>query len=386
MPDDFAGAASAQAPAASDTPSIAPSVSAEQAAADTGDFEAFDRAHVATRQGKPVPDVPRPAAPAQPATSTDGAAAADEPTDRVVSKRQQAINDYERRIALQEQRLRDLESRIARPPVSGPAPGAAPAQPQPGQPPNGHPPQETPKQRVARYLGLPDAPKVDDFDTYPEYNAAQTLFLQDKLHAEQAAVRGQQEQQQQRHQALLVRDQSFRERLTAAKEADPAFVEALSDDARNLGGIDHALRSGQQPGPVHIIGELVYDSPHAVAFLKHISADPAALAQLVAPPAHLQRLPPQVRAQAHIDHLVTEFRRLEGRLAYEEALAARDGAASASPAPPRSVSSAPPPPPTLGKAGRSTDPVAAALARGDFEAFDAVEVEKRVQRRAGRAS
>jgi hypothetical protein len=97
------------------------------------------------------------------------------------------------------------------------------------------------------------------------------------------------------------------------------------------------------------------------------------------------RVPPQWRAKAHIDHLVTEFRRLEGRLAYEDSLSAPDRALRDIPPPVTSVSSAPPPPPTLGKAGRSTDPVRSALQRNDFAAFDAAEVERRMRRRAGRA-
>jgi hypothetical protein len=375
MADDSAGAASAQAPAAESTSSPPAPVSAERAASEADDFGAFDRAHVAKRQGKTVPA-------ADPASASRAAAdpdAADPATsgERAVSKRQQAINDYERRIAEQDQRIRALEA--SRTPDSRPQPGpppSAPAQPTPA-------PAESAKARVARYLQLPDAPKIDDFDTYPEYTAAQTLFLQDKLGAEQAEVRGREQAQVQRHQALVARDASFRERLTAAKTADPEFVGALSEEAKSLGGIDHARRSGVAPGPVHIIGELVYDSPQAVAFLKHISANPDALRALVTPPESVLRVPPPWRAKAHIDHLVTEFRRLEGRLAYEDSLGARDSAPSETPPPLTSVSAAPPPPPTLGKAGRSTDPVRSALARNDFAAFDQAEMEKRRRQRAG---
>ena len=381
MPEDLTGALGSAPPAVSPAPAPAP-VSAERAASDAGDFGAFDRAHTAKKQGKSVPAAPEAAPRVSPeAEAPDAEAPAGTPPgDRPVSRRQQAINDYERRIATQEQRIRELEHRMARPSDAGPQNGQPPQAPQAQAP-----PQETQKQRVARYLGLPDAPKVDDFDTYPEFNAAQTLFLQDKLRAEDQAVRGRQQQQEQRLHAMAARDQSFRERLTAAKEADPAFVTGLSDEAKALGGIDHALRNGRAPGPVNIIGELVYDSPHAVAFLRHISADPQALSVLVTPPEHLQRLPPQWRAKAHIDHLVTAFRRLEGRLAYEEALSARDEAASETPSLSSSVSTAPPPPPTLGKAGRSTDPVRSALARNDFAAFDQAEQAKRAARRAGRA-
>jgi len=377
--DDPAGAAPAQPTAPPATaPATAPAssspVSAERAAADADDFGAFDAAHVATRQGKTVPAVPS----APRAATPGGETLADAPAP--VSKRQQVINDYERRVVEQEQRIRELELRIARP--SAPPPDAGPPQ---GQPPPAAPKAETAKERAARYLALPDAPKIDDFDTYPEYNAAQTLFIQDRLHAEQAAVQQQHAVQQQRHQALITRDQTFRERLTAAKTADPTFVTSLSEDAKNLGGIDHARRIGVVPGPVHIIGELVYDSPHAVAFLRHISANPDALRALVTPPASVLRVAPQWRAKAHIDHLVTEFRRLEGRLAYEESLGASDTAPRDHSAALTSVSAAPPPPPTLGKAGRSTDPVRSALARDDFEAFDAAEIAKRLQRRSGRA-
>jgi hypothetical protein len=105
---------------------------------------------------------------------------------------------------------------------------------------------------------------------------------------------------------------------------------------------------------------------------------------LVAPPAALQQLPPQWRVKAHIDHLVTEFRRLEGRLAYETERAAADTAPHDD-APPSSVSSAPPPPPTLTKAGRSADPVRSAVDRGDFAAYDAAEMARKIrQRTAGR--
>jgi hypothetical protein len=375
MPDETAGASPASAPAPADSAPPPPaSVSAERAAAETGDFGAFDRAAVARKQGKALPDVARPAAaPAQPPTEGEAAETPADAGTRTVSRRQQAINDYERRIAEQEQRIRALETRPRPSPPSG-----QPADP--ATPPTAQSPAETAKQRVARYLALPEAPKVEDFDTYPEYTAAQTLFLNDRLQAEQAAIADQRAHQQQQHERLIARDQAFRERLTAAKAADPAFVEQLSDEAKNLGGIDYARRSGVTPGPVHIIGELLYDSPQAVPFLRYISADPQALAQLVALPEAIARMPPQWRAKAHIDHLVTEFRRLEGRLAYEASLAAHD-AARDDEAPPSTVSAAPPPPPTLTKAGRSADPARSALERGDFAAYDAAEMARKIRQR-----
>jgi hypothetical protein len=361
-------------------------VSAQRAAAEAGDFGAFDKAAVAKRQGKDLPDVVPSAARAQSGPEGADSEPSAEPGARTVSRRQQVINDYERRIAEQEQRIRALES--PRRPEPSPSNGSSNGSPhgQPGSP-NGPPAPETAKQRAARYLALPDAPKVDDFDTYPEYTAAQTLFLQDRLQAEQAEVQGRQQAAQQQHARLITRDQTFRERLTAAKEADPAFVAQLSEEAKGLGGIDHARRSGVTPGPVHIIGELLYDSPQAVPFLRAVSADPQLLAQLVALPPHLQALPPAARTKAHIDHLVTEFHRLEGRLAYEAALTATDTARGAEAPASSSVSSAPPPPPTLTRAGRSADPVRSALERGDFAAFDTADMQRKIrQRTAGRSA
>jgi hypothetical protein len=381
MPDETAGAVPAQSAAQPDTPLATVPVSAERAAADQGDFGAFDRASVARKQGKPLPEVIRPEGVTSPPEAADGEAGTLDGGERVSRRqqkelaRQQTIHDYEQRLAAQEHRLRELESRGARP--GTPAPPAASN----GQPAADAPAPETAKQRAARYLALPDAPRVDDFDTYPEFGAAQTLFIEEQRDREKAEIAEQRQQQQAQHERLITRDQTFRERLTAAKDADPAFVERLSDEAKNLGGIDHARRSGVTPGPVHIIGELLYDSPQAVPFLRAISADPSLLPQLLALPAHVARLPPQWRAKAHIDHLVTEFHRLEGRLAYEASLQAADTARTDEAPPPSSVSSAPPPAPTLTKAGRSADPVRSALERGDFAAYDAAEMARKIRQR-----
>jgi hypothetical protein len=389
MPDDPAGAAPAPAPAERAPAAPAP-VSASRAAAESG---AFDRAEVAKKQGKPLPDVVAPESASRAPDSegeSEGEATADRPLTR--RQRQEAVANYKEQQGILYQRIRDLENRLARPgsvaPETRPDGAPPPVGAQNGHPPapNGQPAAETAKQRVARLLALPDAPKVEEFDSYPEYTAAQTLFLNGELAREQTAIQDQRQAQQAQHQRLITRDSAFRARLTEAKTADPAFVEQLSDEAKNLGGIAHAQRSGVAPGPVHIIGELLYDSPQAVPFLRAISADPQLLAQLVALPPAIAALPPQWRAKAHIDHLVTEFHRLEGRLAYEAAQAPPDHGDRADPAPTNLVSSAPPPPPTLGKAGHSTDPTRSALARGDFEAFDRAEMAKRIrQRKAGGA-
>lgn len=374
MPEpDITGPAPAAAPAPDSAPS-AP-VSAERAAANAEDFSAFDRAHVAKRQNRePDPNSKRSQQLANYEKRVQEGEAriahleartpAAEATQAPAQTRQQVINDYERRIAEQEQRIRALEA------SRGPAPAPPPPQPSAS---------EATKARVKQLLTLPDAPNVDEYDSYPEFSAAQALFVQEKLQAEQQQLQG-------RQQALQARDQAFRERLTAAKTADPTFVERLSDEAKAIGGMDHARRTGQTPGPVHVIGELLYDSPHAAAFLEHISADPTALRTLVTPPPHLAQVPPPYRVQAHIDHLVTEFRRLEGRLAYAASLRASDTASSEPSAPPSSVSAAPPPPPTLSRAGHSTDPLRAAVNNGDFARFDALEMKHKIAQRQGRAS
>lgn len=128
----------------------------------------------------------------------------------------------------------------------------------------------------------------------------------------------------------------------------------------------------------------MYDSLYTEDFLRHVSANPGAMAALTAIPPHIAAMHPNFQKKAHIDHIVSEFRRLEGRLAYlaEQRASTPDEGDEAEPS---IVSAAPDPAPVLRRPGRSSDPGRSALERDDFEAFDEQEVAKKIRKRKGAA-
>lgn len=346
-------------------------MSAEHAAAERGDFSAFDAAHVAAQQGKPLPAVAAPAAaPAQsddddtPTQSTTAQAPA--PT---VSKRQQQINDYERRIAEQDQRIRALEASRQTPP-------AARAQPQapvtPAEP------------AWKRYAAMPDAPKLSDVDaqgnalfaSVEEHTAAMFLFIRGQ---EQAAEQRRTVSDEHRA-AMQSRVERIHQAITEAAQ-DPTFATSLSDEVRTIKPVS-SLAPDEPSGPLNILWELVYDSPYLAQHLRNFSANPGELRRIEAMPPRIAALPAHMRAAEHVKWMVQEFGKLEGRLE-STAPSASAPAAQAS-----TISAAPPPPPTLSRTGSTTNPQEAAIARGDqagFEQWDKIETAKVQARRNGAA-
>jgi hypothetical protein len=212
------GTPAAAAPAQPAAPQ--PTISAERAASDAGDFSSFDRAHTAAKRGAPMESVTAPEKPAAPAKAAAAAPAApadtpNEPAqpERQVSKRQQAINDYERRIAEQDQRIRALESQVTRP---------AAAQAQPEQ----QPPAKDPDWK--RYRAMPDAPQLNDFDTLEDFQTATAVFVADKRAEERVAAQSEQQSASRRDAFQRERAETFSTNLRAAAEADEAFVSRIN--------------------------------------------------------------------------------------------------------------------------------------------------------------
>lgn len=353
-------------------------ISAGRAAALQGDFNAFHASETAKRRGEPLPDVPAPVA-AKP--GGEGAADASKP----VSNRQAKINEYERTIA-------DLRSQLERSGSAAPAAVAArPAQSAAAVVPAVvEPPAETRQQAYKRYMAMPDAPKIEDFDSVAEHTFAVMDFGASVRAEEQAAREQTQGAELEQRTRTEQRFTKFQERLHEAKTADPTFVEGLSADARNLHGFELAKQKGEEPAPRHFIGELAYDSKYVADFLQHISANPEVYAELQEMPAEIQALPAHLRVKAHMQHIEQEFRYLEG--SFRAARKARDIEAEAASAvdprrkqsgQPSTISAAPPPAPTLGRAGRSGDPSASAVARNDFRAFHEAELAKVQRKRRG---
>lgn len=347
------------APAASVTP--AP-VSAARAAADAGDFSAFDKAAVAERKGSPLPDV------TQSAVVEAKSGAPVPPAERELSKRQQEANERVR-LAV-EAATKDLRDENAR--LKAQSPPAAPRS-EPTAPPAASADAPTVPE-WKRIASMPDAPKLADFDSVEEHAAAMAFFVNRALSTEAAASAQQRTEHEQLGAAHRARSESFFSKLDAAKAADPEFVTKLTPEVKALKPIS-GLAPGEPSGPLNVLWEQVYDSPHLDKLLLHFSADPQALRSFEQVPAHLATLPPAQRARAHIIHMAQQLGALEARFSAPSAPAAAPT--------PSTVSAAPPPVPSVThKAGTSSDPAATAVARGDFAAFDRAEREKLRQKRS----
>lgn len=316
-------------------PGPGPSAPSAPARIDTGAYlrDRRDQDAKPTAPSAPAPTEPK-AAPADPAAPA-----------QPVSKRQQVINDYERQLAEARERIARLEGRIEQP--------VAPAAPAP--------PAEKPvtQAEYKRYLALPDAPKLDDFESIAEHTAAMALFIADqrwnehssraRAHAESAAMTDAQRQ----------RADGFAGRMKEASTADPEFWNAVSPEVANLQPLG-ALKPGQPAGPANLVAEELLSSPVAPQLMRELSK-PGALARLIQGPEGLDRLPPRQRPAEHARWIVRELGKLEATIA--------------APAPPsapavKTVPDHEPPPTRLGsKPNVPADPVEAALKRKDTGAY-----------------
>ena len=112
--------------------------------------------------------------------------------------------------------------------------------------------------------------------------------------------------------------------------------------------------------------------------LLYLSEHPEALAHFDHMPDEMARLPVVMRTRAHLQWITREFGKLEARL--ELSTPAALPSVSRSP-----ISAAPPPPPTIAaSSGMTIDPMAAALTRSDFRAFNDLHLAAEAKRH-GRA-
>ena len=338
-------------------------VSASVDAVTKGDFSAFHDSEASTRRGAPKPSVEvkaeTPAAPVAESPATTPTTEA-----RALSKRQQDTNERIRQaVERATENLRRENEQLRR--------GSAPAEPAQA------PAQREPEWK--RYAAMPDAPKLAEFDSVEDHAAAMALFVADVRHEERTAADQARSFSEQLTVAQQARVEAFGAQLEAAKVADPAFVDALTPEVRVLKPFS-ALQPGEAGGPHNVVAEQIFDSPIAPQVLRHLSTHPDILTRLTTMPPSILALPRAAQAKAHIQWIVREFGKLEGQL---EAVA--DAATPAPAAAPVAspISAAPPPLPTITRAGHSADPKAAALAKGDFAAFAAMERADRAAKRRG---
>lgn len=376
--------------AASDAPALSPT----QAAAESGDFGAFETARSARVTRETTGQAPAEKTPIARVTKESA------PADEEVPDLAPVADDKStgRKLTRSERNEEYISKRIREGIEAGVAAIKGTIQP----PPLAAKPETEKPATVAewkRIKDLPDAPKSADFADYDDYTLALGVFVAETRESERAARDAGQRQAGEQVHATVERYTGFADRVTKAKEADPEFVAKLSDEFKGLYGMDEyhrrrqaAEQAGQAvspPGPAQIVAECMYDSDHYGAMAVALS-QPGAIAKLAEMPPSVARIAnPVQRMHAHIDSIRRAFARLEGRVSRDEVVQPAEGTITLDTttrrreAADKSVSKAPAPAPTFRKASSSGDSEKAAIDRGDFGAFDRQRMNRMVERRRG---
>lgn len=373
------------------------------AAAAGDDFDAFERAETAARDGKPLapatidtaappkghvpsirpnktPEAPKPAAAAAPVEGAEGVETPDNRATRA-AKEQQRINDAIRAGISAETATLQAEIAALKAKLGPPAPA--------GDPPKAQTPVERMKAELAKYEAMPDAPQLEDYDTVPQHAAAMAIFIQEKKAEEgrsSAAAASQLEAGRAQAQARV---DAHLTRINKAKEADPDYRAKLSPDVIALKPFGALLQVGDtDPATGQIVtvkevgtaanfvAEEIMDSEIGDQLLVALS-QPGELARITAMPGAIAALAdgPQ-KLQLHMRHMRRLINQLEGRLLAGGSSPAP--AAGGPPSPPKPPIAAVPPPPseTISRPGKVTDPRSAAIATSNFTEFDRIEQER----------
>lgn len=396
------------APGAGTTGETTETVSATRAAADAGDVTSFLDADRDARSGKPRervtraksdPTKPAASVPGRPNAKPEAAAAkppvagkdgqpAAGPTDkdrdadaRLTARIREAVDTSTADLRRQNEDLRRQVETLTRTPASGPAkPAEAPKK-------------ETPADAYKRYAAMPDAPKIEDFDTLAEFNGAMSLFISDVRATEQSTATREASTKAERTRSDLERATAFSGRIETFRKEQPDFGTKLSADVRGLHGWAklqeiNAQReaSGQPPIPAtvdHAIAECLYDADDPGRVALYLSTNPNELQTL--------------RQAKSPDQLMKAFARLEDKVAATKPSSTGSGAPTEVPPTTtttvtkpaeqaaavidRSVSSNAPPPQTFGRPGANTsDPIAKALESGDVGMFLELDRQARAQK------
>lgn len=219
----------------------------------------------------------KPGAPAVEATEGDEPAAetqAEKPRNRrddpkaavqaAISKQREA----ERKAADLERRLQEVEARTAPPKAETAKPAAA---------------------EYERFLAMPDAPREEDFDSYTKFTAAMGLFVADKRLEERETQSRQTAEAQRREQAIAAVNDRYIAQIDEATTADPEFLNTLHEDVLAIPTYD-ALREGERPTGLHVVGEEIRRSAAVVPVLRYFSQHPEQIQRLAAlPPREITR-------------------------------------------------------------------------------------------------
>jgi hypothetical protein len=204
------------------------------------------------------------------------------------------------------------------------------------------------KAEAARFRAMPDAPKLEEFESYDDWAIEMASFVADKK-LEEREARSQQEA------AARQEEQRFTEKVTKASERFKGYLEKhpeakdrIRPELMAIVPISQ-LRPGETPGPHNFIAEQILESEFSGELADHFSTDAG-----VQDFQRFMRLSP--------DAILREIGRLEARF--------EDRGKTAPTRTPKTISTAPDPPETFGRRPAApADRLEAALATGDFNAY-----------------
>lgn len=362
------------------TPSVTPSAApqtAVHAAVASGDTKAFRAARLAERVGKPLSDVAASASD-QTVDVESPSGATGEPATPAATGQPEALTAKQRRERDADDRLRqrvadavsvkDAEIAELRRQLTQPTP------------PRREPAAAEPPKTFTEAIKAPDVSRdmlteEQFFEQFPEAPlSAYTRYAVSYDGAAERAAAQRTSDETQLTAAQQARADSFYQRVNAAKLADPTFAAKVSAEVRELRPFG-ALLPGQVGGPASVIAENLYDSPVVDKLMVHFSEHPEELRRLQQIPPEIAAWPEAARTRAHIQLIVREIGKLEGRFAS----GAASTAAPAAPAP-KTISDAPEAATTLGTRPHvAGDVKTVAIRKGDTGAY-------RELRRAERAA
>jgi hypothetical protein len=204
------------------------------------------------------------------------------------------------------------------------------------------------KAEAARFRAMPDAPKLEEFDSYDDWAIEMASFVADKkLEAREA--RSQQESRA-RHdeQRFTQKAHKASERFNSYLEKNPAAKERISPELLAIVPISQ-LKPGERIGAENFIAEQIFESDFTGELADHFSTD-AGFQDF----QRLMRLSP--------DGILKAIGKLEAKF--------DGGTAPSSTKSPKTISTAPDPAETFGRRPAApADALEAALLSGDPTAY-----------------
>jgi hypothetical protein len=309
-----------------------------------------DAARDAWLKGEPVSaDQPADAAPATPvdqATSTDVQTKPDsepgdpaKPKGKGVKERNAELDaeiaELNEKLRLRREIRRELDATDR-------------AQPKPDVKPDSSPAVDK-KAEAARFRAMPDAPKLEDFESYDDWAIEMASFVADKKLEERDRRSQQEATARQEEQRFTEKVTKASERFKGYLEKHPEAKDRIRPELLAIVPISQ-LRPSETPGPHNFIAEQIFESDFTGELVDHFSTDAG-----VQDFQRLMRLSP--------DAIVREIGRIEARF--------MDSGTKTTPVrAPKTISTAPDPAETLGRRPAApADRLEAALHTGDFSAY-----------------